>query len=182
MSRIGREPIKVPKEVEVSLNGNEIRVKGPKGSLTKVFDSNMTINHENDLIIVKRANDTKKNRSLHGLTRALISNMVEGVTKGFEKKLEINGVGYRVQKQGNDLILNLGYSHQVTVSPQEGIAFSLEGQNVIVVSGYDKQQVGQVAAQIREKRPPEPYKGKGIKYVGEHIVRKAGKAGKGSKG
>ena len=142
----------------------------------------MKIVLEEGQILVKRPDDSKKNRGLHGLTRALINNMVEGVTNGFEKKLEVNGVGYRAQKKGKELVMNLGFSHQVVMQEIEGITVTVDGQNLIIVSGPDKQKVGQFAAIIREKRPPEPYKGKGIKYVDEHIVRKVGKAGKGAKG
>ena len=181
MSRIGRAPIKIPDGVEVKINENFVSVKGPKGSLEKSFDRDMAISMEDGFILVKRPNDSKKNRSLHGLTRSLIFNMVEGVTTGFEKKLEVNGIGYRAQKKGKDLVMDLGFSHQVIIPEIEGISIGVEGQNLIVVSGTDKQKVGQFAAEIREKRPPEPYKGKGIKYVGEHIVRKVGKAGKGAK-
>ena len=182
MSRIGNAPVKVPAGVDVKINGAVVTVKGPKGNLEQTFDENMKIVLEEGQILVKRPDDSKKNRSLHGLTRALISNMVEGVTNGFEKKLEVNGVGYRAQKKGKELVMNLGFSHQVVMQEIEGITVTVDGQNLIIVSGPDKQKVGQFAAIIREKRPPEPYKGKGIKYVDEHIVRKGGKAGKGAKG
>ena len=182
MSRIGRSPVKIPDGVEVKIDKNHVFVKGPKGSLEKTFEKDMEISMQDGEILVKRPNDSKRNRSLHGLTRTLIFNMVEGVTKGFEKKLEVNGVGYRVQKQGKNLVMNLGFSHQVIVPEIDGINIGVEGQNLITVSGIDKQMVGQFAAEIREKRPPEPYKGKGIKYIDEHIVRKVGKAGKGAKG
>ena len=181
MSRIGRAPIKIPDGVEVKIDGSSVFVKGPKGSLENSFEREMQILIDDGNVLVKRPSDSKRNRSLHGLTRSLIFNMVEGVTKGFEKKLEVNGVGYRVQKQGKNLVMNLGFSHQVIVSEIDGISINVEGQNMIVVSGIDKQKVGQFAAEIREKRPPEPYKGKGIKYIDEYIVRKAGKAGKGAK-
>lgn len=180
MSRIGRKPINIPAGVDVKVNGTEVTVKGPKGTLTQNFHKNMTIKKEGEEILVTRPNDDKENRSLHGLTRSLISNMIEGVTKGFTKELEVNGVGYRVQKKGKDLVMNLGFSHQVTVKDMSDVTTSVDG-NKIIVSGADKQKVGQFAAEIREKRPPEPYKGKGIKYVDEVIRRKEGKAGKGGK-
>lgn len=180
MSRIGRKPINIPAGVDVKINGTEVTVKGPKGTLTQKFHKNMTIKKEGEEILVTRPNDDKENRSLHGLTRSLISNMIEGVTKGFTKELEVNGVGYRVQKKGKDLVMNLGFSHQVTVKDMSDVTTSVDG-NKIIVSGADKQKVGQFAAEIREKRPPEPYKGKGIKYVDEVIRRKEGKAGKGGK-
>ncbi len=182
MSRIGNAPVKIPSGVDVKINGAFVSVKGPKGSLEQTFNEDMKIVLEEGQIVVKRPNDSKKNRSLHGLTRALINNMVEGVTKGFEKRLEVNGVGYRVQKKGKELVMNLGFSHQVVMQEIEGITITVEGQNLIIISGPDKQKVGQFAAIVREKRPPEPYKGKGIKYLDEHIIRKVGKAGKGAKG
>ncbi len=181
MSRIGKAPIKIPDGVDVKINGNSVAVSGPKGSLEQTFSRGMEIEMQDGQIVVSRADDSKKNRSLHGLTRSLVFNMVEGVKNGFEKRLEVNGVGYRVQKQGKNLVMNLGFSHQVVMQEVDGITIGVEGQNLIIVSGPDKQKVGQFAANIREKRPPEPYKGKGIKYVEEHIVRKAGKAGKGTK-
>ncbi len=181
MSRIGNKPIAIPAGVDVKLNGNEITVKGPKGELKNTLRPEMEIVIENSEIIVKRPNDDQINRSLHGLTRTLIANMVEGVTEGFKKELDVNGVGYRVQKQGKNLVMNLGFSHQVIVEEPAGITIDVPGPNKIIVSGSDKQAVGQLAAQIREKRPPEPYKGKGIKYVDEHIRRKEGKAAKGAK-
>ena len=181
MSRIGRMPIAIPAGVEVKLDGNTVSVKGPKGTLTRTVHQNMKVEVNGAEITVTRPNDNKENRSLHGLTRTLIANMVEGVTNGFSKELEVNGVGYRAQKQGNDLVLNIGYSHQVIMTAPEGVSIEVPGPNKVVVSGADKQKVGQFAAEIREKRPPEPYKGKGIKYVDEHIRRKEGKAGKGGK-
>ena len=181
MSRIGRMPIAIPAGVEVKLDGNTVSVKGPKGTLTGTVHQNMKVEVNGAEITVTRPNDNKENRSLHGLTRTLIANMVEGVTNGFSKELEVNGVGYRAQKQGNDLVLNIGYSHQVIMPAPEGVSIEVPGPNKVVVSGADKQKVGQFAAEIREKRPPEPYKGKGIKYVDEHIRRKEGKAGKGGK-
>ena len=181
MSRIGKKPIAIPAGVDVKLNGTEITVKGPKGELKNTLRPEMEIVIENSEIIVKRPNDDQTNRSLHGLTRTLIANMVEGVTEGFKKELDINGVGYRVQKQGKNLVMNLGYSHQVIMEEPAGLTIDVPSPNKIIVSGSDKQAVGQLAAQIREKRPPEPYKGKGIKYVDEHIRRKEGKAAKGAK-
>lgn len=177
MSRIGRKPINIPAGVEVKLNGSEVSVKGPKGTLTQSFNPNMAIALEGSEITVTRPNDNKENRSLHGLTRTLIHNMVVGVTEGFKKELDVNGVGYRVAKEGNKLVMNLGYSHQVTVEEVEGITIEVPGPNKIIIHGCDKQQVGQFAAEVREKRPPEPYKGKGIKYSDEVIRRKAGKTG-----
>lgn len=179
MSRIGRMPIEVPADVEVTVQDtNHITVKGPKGTLEKQLVKELTITKEDNQILVTRPNDLKKMRSLHGLTRTLINNMVEGVTKGYEKKLEINGVGYRAQKQGNKLMLALGYSHPVEMIDPDGIESVVEGTNVIIIKGIDKEKVGQFAAEIRVKRPPEPYKGKGIKYSNEIILRKEGKAGK----
>lgn len=178
MSRIGRKPINIPAGVEVNLADGVITVKGPKGTLTQNIHKNMKVEVKDNEITVSRPNDDKENRALHGLTRALIANMVEGVTNGFKKELEVNGVGYRVQKQGSNLVMNLGFSHQVTVSEIEGIKIDVQGTNKITISGIDKQKVGQFAAEVREKRPPEPYKGKGIKYVDEVIRRKEGKTGK----
>ena len=181
MSRIGRKPIAIPAGVEVKLNGNEITVKGPKAELSGTFNKDLTIAVENNEIIVTRPSDNKEHRSLHGLTRTLIANMVEGVTNGFKKELEVNGVGYRVSKQGNNLVMNLGFSHQVIMPEIDGIKIDVPDQNKIIISGADKQKVGQFAADVRSKRPPEPYKGKGIKYADEHIRRKEGKAAKGAK-
>lgn len=178
MSRIGLKPITIPAGVDVQLNGNAVTVKGPNGTLSMDAHPNMTVSVEGSEIIVSRPNDEKENRSLHGLTRSLIANMVTGVTEGFKKNLEVNGVGYRVQMQGNSLVMNLGFSHQVIMEVPEGIKAECPSANAIVISGADKQKVGQFAAQVREKRPPEPYKGKGIKYAEEHIRRKEGKAGK----
>ena len=177
MSRIGRKPIAIPAGVEVKINGNEVTVKGPKGTLTNSFNKDMAISVEGSEILVTRPSDDKEHRALHGLTRTLIANMVEGVTTGFKKELEVNGVGYRVQKQGKNLVMNLGFSHQVIVSEVDGITIDVPNPNAIVISGADKQRVGQFAAEIREKRPPEPYKGKGIKYTDEVIRRKEGKTG-----
>lgn len=178
MSRIGLKPITIPAGVDVNINANTVTVKGPNGTLTMDAHPNMDISVEGSEIIVKRPNDQKENRSLHGLTRSLVANMVTGVTEGFKKTLEVNGVGYRVQLQGNKLVMNLGFSHQVTMEAPEGIKIECPSTTSIVISGADKQKVGQFAAQVREKRPPEPYKGKGIKYSDEHIRRKEGKAGK----
>lgn len=181
MSRIGIKPITVPAGVEVKVDGSVVTVKGPKGTLEKKFSKDMIIALEGSEVTVKRPSDDKNHRSLHGLTRTLIANMVEGVTNGYSKTLEIEGVGYRAAKQGNNLVMNLGFSHQVIVAETDGIKIDVPTANKIIVSGIDKQAVGQFACEIREKRPPEPYKGKGIRYEGEHIIRKEGKAGKGSK-
>ena len=177
MSRIGRMPIAIPAGVTVTLDGNVITVKGAKETLTRELHPNMQIAVENNEIVVTRPNDEKQNRALHGLTRTLIHNMVVGVTDGFKKELDVNGVGYRVAKQGKDLVMNLGFSHQVVMSEIDGISIEVPNPNKIIISGPDKQKVGQFAAEVREKRPPEPYKGKGIKYVDEHIRRKEGKTG-----
>ena len=177
MSRIGNKPITVPSGVEITLNGNDITVKGPKGTLTRTVHKNMTLKLDGNVLTVTRPDDEPENRSLHGLTRTLVNNMIIGVTDGFERRLEVNGVGYRAQKQGNNLNLTLGYSHPVVVEAPQGITFDVE-QNVIVVKGMDKELVGQTAAIIRTKRPPEVYRGKGIKYAEETIRRKEGKAGK----
>lgn len=181
MSRIGKKPIAIPAGVDVTIDGNVVTVKGSKVTLTQSFRPEMKVEVENGEIIVSRPDDTKEMKSLHGLTRTLISNMVTGVNTGFKKELEINGVGYKAAKDGNKLVMNLGYSHQVIIPEPDGITFEVPGPNKVIVNGADKQKVGQVAAEIREKRPPEPYKGKGIKYVGETIIRKEGKAGKGKK-
>ena len=181
MSRIGRMPIAIPAGVTVTLDGNVITVKGAKETLTRELHPNMQIAVENNEIVVTRPNDEKQNRALHGLTRTLIHNMVVGVTEGFKKELDVNGVGYRVAKQGKDLVMNLGFSHQVVMSEIDGISIEVPNPNKIIISGPDKQKVGQFAAEVREKRPPEPYKGKGIRYAGEFVRRKEGKAGKGSK-
>ena len=179
MSRIGRMPIAIPAGVTVEVaENNKVTVKGPKGTLERVLPSEMEIKVEGSEVVVSRPNDLKKMKSLHGLTRTLINNMVVGVTKGYEKVLEINGVGYRGAKQGNKLVLNLGYSHQVEMVDPEGIETVMEGQNKIIVKGIDKEKVGQWAADIRDKRRPEQYKGKGIKYADETIRRKVGKTGK----
>ena len=181
MSRIGRKPINIPAGVTVAVDGSVVTVKGPKGTLTQKVHPNMSVSVEDSVVHVTRPDDEKENKSLHGLTRTLINNMVLGVTEGFKKELEVNGVGYRVQKQGKDLVMNLGYSHSVTVPEVDGITIECPTANKIVILGPDKQQVGQFAAEVREKRPPEPYKGKGIRYAGEYVRRKEGKAGKGAK-
>lgn len=181
MSRIGRMPVEIPAGVDVKVNGNEVTVKGPKGELKETFHKDITVAVDGNVINVTRPTDDKEHRSLHGLTRSLVANMVEGVTKGFTKELEVQGVGYRAAKQGKDLVVNLGFSHQVIVSEVPGITIEVPAANKIVISGPDKQQVGQFAAEVREKRPPEPYKGKGIRYVGEYVRHKEGKAGKGAK-
>ncbi len=178
MSRIGRMPITVPAGVEVSVAaGNVVTVKGPKGTLVQNLHPEMIIEQEGNIIHVKRPSDDKAHCALHGMTRALLHNMVVGVSEGFKKELEINGVGYRAEKKGKDLVMNLGFSHQVIVSEIDGITIDVPAQNKVVISGPDKQKVGQFAAEVREKRPPEPYKGKGIKYVDEVIRRKVGKTG-----
>ena len=181
MSRIGRMPIAVPAGVDVKIDGNIVTVKGPKGTLTRTVNENITVALDDGVITVTRPNDQKENRSLHGLNRTLIANMIVGVSEGFKKELEINGIGYRAAKQGNDLVLNIGYSHNVVVPEIEGISIEVPSPNKIIISGPDKQKVGQFAAEVRGHRPPEPYKGKGIKYVDEVIRRKEGKAGKGGK-
>ena len=179
MSRIGRTPIAIPAGVTVTVaDGNVVTVKGPLGELTNTFSSVLTIAQEGETVLVSRPNDEKENRALHGLTRTLLNNMVVGVKEGFAKKLEIVGVGYRAEKQGAKLVLGLGYSHPVVFEEANGITFDLPNNTTIIVKGIDKQAVGQVAAVIRSKRPPEPYLGKGIKYTGEKIRRKAGKTGK----
>ncbi|MCR4690328.1 MAG: 50S ribosomal protein L6 [Lachnospiraceae bacterium] len=179
MSRIGRMPIAVPAGVTVDIaENNKVTVKGPKGTLERVLPAEMDIKLEDGNLSVGRPNDLKKMKALHGLTRSLLNNMVVGVTEGYEKKLEVNGVGYRAAKQGKKLVLNLGYSHPVEMEDPEGVETAVDGQNIIIVKGIDKEKVGQFAAQIRDKRRPEPYKGKGIKYADETIRRKVGKTGK----
>ena len=182
MSRIGRMPIAIPAGVTVEVaENNKVTVKGPKGTLERVLPAEMEIKLEGAEVTVSRPNDLKKMKSLHGLTRTLINDMVVGVTQGYEKKLEVNGVGYRAAKSGKKLTLNLGYSHPVEMQDPEGIESVVDGQNVIIIKGIDKEKVGQYAAEIRDKRRPEPYKGKGIKYATETIRRKEGKTGKGKK-
>ena len=179
MSRIGRMPITVPADVTVTVaDNNVVTVKGKLGTLTQQFSTRMTIKQEGTEIIVTRPTDDKEDKSVHGLTRALLSNMVEGVSKGYTKNLEIVGVGYKVAKQGNKLVLNLGHSHSIEILEENGVTFDVPNPNAIVVKGIDKQAVGQTAAVIRSKRPPEPYHGKGVKYENERIRRKAGKTGK----
>ena len=181
MSRIGRMPITIPAGVDIKIDGNVVTVKGPKGTRTQERHHDMIVEKEGSELLVKRPTEQKEHKSLHGLTRSLLNNMVVGVTEGFKKELEINGVGYRAAKQGKKLVMNLGYSHQVEMEEIEGITIDVPDQNKIIISGADKQLVGAFAANVREKRPPEPYKGKGIKYVEEHIRRKEGKAGKAKK-
>ena len=181
MSRIGKMPITVPAGVEVKVADNLVTVKGPKGTLTQQFSKELEIKLEDGTLTVSRSSDDKRHRSLHGLTRTLIHNMVEGVVNGYSKTLEIDGVGYRAAKQGKNVELNLGFSHKVIIPETEDIQLEVPQPNIVIVKGIDKQKVGQYAAEIREKRPPEPYKGKGIHYQGEHIIRKEGKAGKGKK-
>ena len=182
MSRIGIKPISVPAGVEVTVaEGNLVTVKGPKGTLTKKLHGDMIIKNDAGVLTVERPSEDKMHKSLHGLTRTLLNNMVEGVTNGFSKQLEIVGVGYRGQKQGKNLVLNLGFSNQVVIAETDTIKLDMPDANHIIVSGCDKQEVGQFACEIRKKRPPEPYKGKGIRYVGEYVIHKEGKAGKGAK-
>lgn len=177
MSRIGVLPIQIPDNVEFTINKNVVKVKGPKGELERTIPGAMIIKEEEGQVIVERPTNSKKHRSLHGLTRSLIANMVEGVVNGFGKNLQIEGVGYRAKKEGNKLVLNVGYSHPVTIEPPEGIEIDVPKATSISVRGIDKEKVGQIAAQIRDIRPPEPYKGKGIRYQDEKVVRKVGKAG-----
>lgn len=178
MSRIGKQPIVIPEGVTVTLEGNTVTVKGPKGELTRTFNPVMNITIEDNQVIVTRPNDEKENRALHGTTRSLIANMVEGVSKGFEKTLELVGVGYRAQKQGNKLVLSVGLSHPVEIEPEEGTEIEVPSNTKIIVKGYDKEAVGALASNIRAVRPPEPYKGKGIRYEGERVRLKEGKTGK----
>ncbi len=178
MSRIGKMPITIPAGVEVNVkDGNEVTVKGPKGTLTRICHPNMSIKVDGPVLTVERPSDEKEDRSLHGLTRTLLHNMVVGVTEGFKKELDVNGVGYRVAKQGKQLVMNLGYSHQVIVDEIDGITIEAPTPNKIIIHGIDKQAVGQFAAEVRSKRPPEPYKGKGIKYTDEVLRHKEGKTG-----
>jgi large subunit ribosomal protein L6 len=177
MSRIGKKPISVPSGVTVSVDGSTIKVKGPKGELTREIRSEISVEQNDGELTLTRPNDSKENRAYHGLTRALIANMVEGVTSGFKKTLEIIGVGYRAEKKGETLVLTVGYSHQVTYPQPAGITLTAQTPTLVIIEGIDKQKVGQVAAELRAVRPPEPYKGKGIRYQGEQVRRKAGKAG-----
>ncbi len=178
MSRVGANPIAIPKGVELKIDGSQVSVKGPKGELSWVFQSDISFKQENDQIIVSRPSDQSRHKAMHGLSRTLLANMVVGVTEGFSKTLEMHGVGYRAQMQGKDLEVSVGYSHPVKVSPPEGVEFEVDGTSKIIVKGSDKQAVGQAAADVRKIRKPEPYKGKGIRYEGEYVRRKAGKAGK----
>jgi large subunit ribosomal protein L6 len=178
MSRIGRLPIAVPSGVDVTIDGRTLTVKGPKGSLTRELHPDITVSREDDQLVVARPTEQKTHKQLHGLTRTLVNNMVVGVTEGYRKPLEISGVGYRASKVGEKLQLNLGYSHPIEIDPPTGISFELENPTRLAVVGIDKELVGQVAAQVRSTRKPEPYKGKGVRYAGEYVRRKAGKAGK----
>ncbi|ABA20329.1 LSU ribosomal protein L6P [Trichormus variabilis ATCC 29413] len=181
MSRIGKRPITVPAKVQVTIDGTKVVVKGPKGELSRELPVNVSVSQEGETLQVTRRDETRTSRQLHGLSRTLVANMVEGVSQGFQRRLEIQGVGYRAQVQGRNLILNMGYSHQVQIEPPDGIQFAVENNTNVIVSGYDKEIVGNTAAKIRAVRPPEPYKGKGIRYAGEVVRRKAGKTGKGGK-
>lgn len=178
MSRIGKKPIEVPTGVTVTIAGSDVTVKGPKGELTRTFNPDITITQEDNILTVTRPSDAKNHRALHGTTRALISNMVEGVSAGFEKSLELIGVGYRAQKQGTKLILNVGFSHPVEIEPEAGIEVEVPTNTKIIIRGASKERVGALAANVRDVRPPEPYKGKGIRYTGEVVRRKEGKTGK----
>jgi large subunit ribosomal protein L6 len=178
MSRVGKKPIEIPAGVTVTENNGHVTVKGPKGELSRTFNPDITINIEENVINISRPTDNKEHRALHGTTRALIANMVEGVSKGFERNLELIGVGYRAQKQGKKLVLNVGYSHPVEIEPEEGLEIEVPANTKISVKGTDKERVGALAANIRGVRPPEPYKGKGIRYEGEFVRRKEGKTGK----
>ncbi len=178
MSRIGKVPIPVPSGVTVDIDGNAVRVKGPKGELSRELNAEISVRLEGQTLVVTRPSDAPRHRALHGLTRTLVANMVEGVTKGFEKRLELVGVGYRASRQGDKLVLTVGYSHPVEIVPPEGIEFQVPAQNAVIVQGADREQVGEVAARIHRVRPPEPYQGKGIRYQGEQVRRKVGKTGK----
>lgn len=178
MSRIGKKPIEIPAGVTVTVNGSDVTVKGPKGELTRSFNSDLTITLEENVLTVTRPSDEKTHRALHGTTRAVLANMVEGVSKGFEKSLQLIGVGYRAQKQGNKLILSVGFSHPVEFEPEQGLEVEVPANTKIIVKGISKERVGALAADIRDVRPPEPYKGKGIRYEGEYVRRKEGKTGK----
>ncbi|MEC2057961.1 50S ribosomal protein L6 [Peribacillus psychrosaccharolyticus] len=178
MSRIGKQPIEIPAGVTVTIAGSDVTVKGPKGELTRTFNSDITIALEDNILTVTRPSDAKNHRALHGTTRALLSNMVEGVSAGFEKSLELIGVGYRAQKQGTKLVLNVGYSHPVEIEPEAGIEVEVPSNTKIIIKGASKERVGALAANVRDVRPPEPYKGKGIRYTGEVVRRKEGKTGK----
>jgi large subunit ribosomal protein L6 len=178
MSRIGKKPIEIPTGVTITINGDVVTVKGPKGELTRSFNSDIEIKVEENVINLSRPSESKEHRSIHGTTRSLLANMVEGVSKGFEKSLELIGVGYRAQKQGKKLVLNVGYSHPVEFEPEEGIEVEVPSNTKVIVKGINKERVGALAANIRQVRPPEPYKGKGIRYEGEVVRRKEGKTGK----
>jgi large subunit ribosomal protein L6 len=178
MSRIGKRPIPIPQKVTIAIDGQHVAVKGPKGELSRVLPSEVEVVQEEGSLLVNRRNESRVARQRHGLSRTLVANMVEGVSQGFQKRLEIQGVGYRAQVQGKNLVLNVGYSHQVHIEPPEGIQLAVENNTNVIVTGIDKEAVGNIAAQIRAVRPPEPYKGKGIRYAGEMVRRKAGKAGK----
>lgn len=178
MSRIGKRPITIPGKVTVTIDGSHVAVKGPKGELSRVLPTAVTVEHEGETLLVKRHDESRPSRQLHGLSRTLVANMVEGVSQGFQKRLEIQGVGYRAQVQGRNLVLSVGYSHPVQIEPPAGVQLAVENNTNVIVSGFDKELVGNTAAKIRAVRPPEPYKGKGIRYAGEMVRRKAGKAGK----
>ncbi|ULT57201.1 50S ribosomal protein L6 [Neobacillus drentensis] len=178
MSRVGKKPIEIPAGVTVTLNNNTVTVKGPKGELTRTFNPDMSINVEENTVTITRPSDVKEHRALHGTTRAVIANMIEGVSTGFTRGLELIGVGYRAQKQGNKLVLNVGYSHPVEIEPEAGLEIEVPANTKIIIKGTDKERVGALAANIRQVRPPEPYKGKGIRYEGEFVRRKEGKTGK----
>jgi large subunit ribosomal protein L6 len=178
MSRVGKKPIEIPAGVTVTVNGSEVTVKGPKGELSRSFNADLTITQEENVVTVTRPSDSKEHRTIHGTTRAVLANMVEGVSKGFEKTLELIGVGYRAQKQGSKLILSVGYSHPVEFEPEQGLEVEVPSNTKIIVKGINKERVGALAADIRDVRPPEPYKGKGIRYEGEYVRRKEGKTGK----
>lgn len=177
MSRIGKRPIPIPAKVQVTIDGTQVAVKGPKGELSRNLPPQVIVTQEGETLTVARKDDSRTARQMHGLSRTLVSNMVEGVSQGFQRRLEIQGVGYRAQVQGRNLVLNMGYSHQVQIAPPDGVQFAVENNTNVIVSGYDKEIVGNTAAKIRAVRPPEPYKGKGIRYAGEVVRRKAGKTG-----
>lgn len=178
MSRVGKKPIEIPTGVTITNDNNTVTVKGPKGELTRTFNQDMAITVEENVLTVVRPSESKEHRTIHGTTRALLNNMVQGVTNGFERGLELIGVGYRASKQGNKLVLNVGYSHPVEITPEQGIEVEVPANTKIVIKGIDKERVGALAANIRDVRPPEPYKGKGIRYEGEHVRRKEGKTAK----
>ncbi|MCG6135576.1 MAG: 50S ribosomal protein L6 [Nostoc sp. LLA-1] len=181
MSRIGKRPITIPAKVQVTIDGTKVVVKGPKGELSRSLPANVIVSQEGEILQVTRRDETRVSRQMHGLSRTLVANMVEGVSQGFQRRLEIQGVGYRAQVQGRNLVLNMGFSHQVQIVPPEGVQFAVENNTNVIVTGYDKEIVGNTAAKIRAVRPPEPYKGKGIRYAGEVVRRKAGKTGKSGK-